>query len=121
MYTNTSQAVIPGVPIQAQTIPQMPSAGPPFSPAGTLAVTLTVASAFSIGSNMVDVKNGSMTTGQAIVNGLAKGVATSVILAATTRSTVGQVALAAGVLFGTGYLVDSAMKKDREELCSIDK
>lgn len=109
------------VGMQPQVNIPVPPIPPPFSPVGNLAVTLTIASAFSIGSNTVDVKNGSMTAGQAVVNGLAKGVATSVILAVTTRSTVGQVAVAAGVLAVAGYLIDSNMKKGKEELCSIEK
>jgi hypothetical protein len=78
---------------------------------------LTIASAVSIGSNLTDVGNGAMTIPEAVLNGLAKGAAASLILHATSRSTAAQVALAAAVLAGAGYLIDSAMKKSKQELC----
>lgn len=82
---------------------QRPSAMP-------LLTTLTIAGAVAIGSNMVDVQNQVMTVPQALLNGLAKSAAATLILGVTTRSTALQVILAAGVLAGSGYLIDSAMK-----------
>jgi len=90
---------------------------PQVSLLGTVVTTLTLASAVSIGSNMLDVQNGSMTMPQAILNGVAKGTAATLILNTTARSTALQVVLAAGILGGAGYLIDSAMKKNRQELC----
>ena len=88
-------------------------AGEPFSQVGRLAATLTIASAATIGANLVDVRDGAMTMPQAIFNGLAKGAAVSYILSRTTRSTTGEVLVAAGLLAGAGYLIDSQMKKRR--------
>jgi len=93
-------------------------AAPQFTPAGTLITTLTLASAVSIGSNMLDVQNGSMTIPQALLNGVAKGTAATLILNVTARNTTLQVAMAAGILASAGYLLDSAMKKsERLEIC----
>jgi uncharacterized membrane protein YebE (DUF533 family) len=94
---------------------------PQFTPAGTLISTLTIASAVSIGSNMLDVQNGSMTIPQALLNGVAKGTAATLVLNATARSTVLQVIIAAGTLAGAGYLIDSSMKKNKQELCRIEE
>ncbi len=85
--------------------------GEPFTPFGSLAATLTIASAATIGSNLVDVRNGSMSLPQAVVNGLVKGVAVSYIVSRTTRSTTVEVLLAAGFLAGAGYLIDTKMRK----------
>ncbi len=89
-------------------------------PTITALSTLSLASAVSIGSNWVDVCNGAMTPAQAILNGFAKGAAATLILRATTRSTPVQIVMAAGVLAGAGFLIDSAMKKSKRELCAID-
>jgi hypothetical protein len=83
----------------------------PFSLVGSVAATLTIASAASIGANMVDVRNGSISLPFAILNGLAKGAAASYILSKTTRSTTGEVLVAAGFLAGAAYLIDAKMKK----------
>jgi hypothetical protein len=80
---------------------------------------LGLASAMSIGSNWVDVRRGALTPGQAVVNGLAKGVAATLIIQITSRSTPLQIALAASVLAGTGYLIDATMKKSKDELCQV--
>lgn len=98
-----------------------PVTAPPFSPTGTVLTTLTIASAVSIGSNVRDVQNGVMTMPQAVLNGMVKGTAATLILDLTTRSTALQVALAAGILAGAGYMIDSAMKKTRQELCYIEE
>jgi hypothetical protein len=81
--------------------------------------TLGIASAVSIGSNWRDVRHGAMTPAQAVLNGMAKGAAATLILKATTRSTPLQIVLAMGVLAGAGFLIDSTMKKDKRELCAI--
>jgi len=94
---------------------------PQFTSTGTLISTLTLASAVSIGSNMLDVQNGAMTIPQALLNGVVKGTAATLILNVTARSSVLQVAMAAGVLAGAGYLIDSSMKKNRQKLCRLEK
>ncbi|PHR27246.1 MAG: hypothetical protein COA36_09675 [Desulfotalea sp.] len=99
---------ITGVPI---SISAQAGQGAPFTPFGTLAATLVIASAASIGSNLVDVRNGSLTLPLAVVNGVAKGAVASYILAKTTRSTAGEVLIAAGFLAGAAYLIDAKMKK----------
>ncbi len=98
------------------TFPVQPE--PPATTLGTVAATLTVASAASIGSNWLDVQRGRMAPVDAVVNGLAKGTAVTVILNSTTRSTALQVGLVAGVLAGTAYIIDSAMKKNNERQTS---
>nr|WP_320012562.1 hypothetical protein [uncultured Desulfobulbus sp.] len=92
----------------------------PLQAGTTMLGVLSVASAMSIGSNWVDVRRGALTPGQAVVNGLAKGVAATLIIQATSRSTPLQVALAASVLAGAGYLIDSTMKKSRAKLCQVE-
>ncbi len=103
-------------------LPKAPDAipAPQFSTLGTVASTLTIASAVSIGSNMVDVKNGGMTFAEAVANGLVKGTAATIIINATARSTALQVGLAAAVLAGAGYTIDTLMKKSKQELCRVD-
>lgn len=82
-----------------------------FTPLGFMAATLTIASAATIGANMVEVDNGTMTKCQAVVNGVAKGTAASVILSLTPKKTVLDIALTAAALAGTGYAIDRIMKK----------
>ena len=60
-------------------------------------------------------------SGIAVLNGVVKGTAATLILNATARSTVLQVAMAVGVLAGAGYLIDSSMKKNKQELCRIEE
>ncbi len=93
-------------------IPVQP--GPPLTTLGAVAATLTVASAASIGSNWLDVQRGEMTPAAAVVNGLVKGTAATVILNSTARTTALQVGFAAGVLAGAAYIIDSVMKKSKE-------
>lgn len=93
--------------------------GQGFALIGDALSTLGIASAVSIGSNWLDVRHGAITPNQAILNGVAKGAAATLILKATSRSTPLQIVLAMGVLAGAGFLIDSAMKKDKRELCAI--
>nr|WP_321465115.1 hypothetical protein [uncultured Desulfobulbus sp.] len=87
---------------------------------GGMVGALTIASAVSIGSNWVDVRNGAMIPAQAVLNGMAKGAAATLILKATSRSTPLQIALAATVLAAAGYMIDATMKKSKRELCAVD-
>lgn len=93
--------------------------GQGFGLVGDTLSTLGIASAVSIGSNWRDVRHGAMTPAQAVLNGVAKGAAATLILRATSRSTPLHIVLAMGVLAGAGFLIDSAMKKDKRELCAI--
>ncbi len=56
-----------------------------YTPLEFAAVTIAIASAATIGSNMVDVQNGSMGKTRAVVNGLVKGTAASLILSLTPK------------------------------------
>lgn len=102
------------LPLQPIPVPQ-----DRYTTFGFMAATLTIASAASIGSNMVDVRNGTMDTGTAVVNGLAKGAAASLILALTPKDTSVQVGLTAAALAGAGYYIDRSMKKNKQEICEI--
>ena len=84
---------------------------------GTVTTTVTLASALAIGANMVDVRNGTMSMSRAVLNGLAKGSAASLIMSATLPSTPQRVALIAGLLAGAGFYIDSNMKTKKKELC----
>ncbi len=95
------------------TIPVKPEP-PPLATLGNVVAALTVASAASIGSNWLDVQRGRMTPANAVVNGLVKGTAATVILNSTVRSTVFQVGVAAGVLAGAAYIIDSVMKNSND-------
>ena len=86
-----------------------------------MAATLTIASAATIGSNMVDVKNGTMGTRTAVINGLAKGAAASLILSLTPKDSTVQVGLTAAALAGAGYMIDRSMKKNRQDICEIQE
>ena len=85
-----------------------------FTQPGFIAATLTLASAASIGANMVGVQDGSMTKTDAVINGIAKGAAASVILAVTPKRTVLDIALAAAALAGSGYVIDRVMNNNRQ-------
>lgn len=114
----TAQSWLEGTLLPRTTPPETVPM-PQFSSVGSVAATLTIASALSVGTNMVDVRNGAMTKSQAVVNGVVKGTVATVILNATTRGTALQVVMAAGVLAGAGFMIDSVMKKDRKELCLV--
>ncbi len=118
--TNQTSINVP-VPPQVSPGPLQPAGqpvvvpAPQFSQTGTLITTLTIASALSIGSNMADVKNKKMSISQAVLNAAAKGVAATIILNATARSTALQVVTTAGILAGAGFLIDTVMKKDKNK------
>ncbi|WP_035239125.1 hypothetical protein [Desulfobacter vibrioformis] len=79
---------------------------------------ITIASAATIGSNMVDVQNGTMSKTQAVLNGLAKGTAASLILSLTGRKSLVDIGMTAAALAGAGYLIDTIMKKGPEAPCA---
>ncbi len=81
-----------------------------YTPLEFAAATLAIASAATIGANMVDVQNNTMTGTKAVVNGIAKGAAATVILSLTPKKTVWEIALTAAALAGAGYAIDRAMK-----------
>ncbi len=107
----TTQIVQRPVPVTLDTaLPQR------FSTVGQVSSSLTIASAVAIGSNMVDVRNGGMSLSQAVVNGVVKGAAATLIINNTTRNSTLGVVLAAGVLAGAGYVIDTVMKKSKYDL-----
>ncbi len=81
------------------------------------AITVTIASAATLGSNMVDVQNGTLSKSAAVANGLAKGVAATVILSLTEKKTLLDIGLTAAALAGAGYMIDRIMKKAPESSC----
>lgn len=87
-----------------------------FTPVSATGVTttLTIASALSIGSNLVAVGRGDITMPQALLNGVAKGAAATLVLSAFRRTTVMQVVMTVFVLGGAGYLIESAMREPAE-------
>lgn len=88
-----------------------------YTPLEFAAVIITLASAATIGSNIVDVQNGTMSKTRAVINGLAKGTAASLILSLTDKKSWGDVGITAAALAGVGYLIDKLMKKDPDDLC----
>lgn len=102
---------VSGLPV---SMPVQPVQGTSFSPVGGIAATLVIASAASIGANMLDVKNGTLTLPLAVLNGVAKGAAASYILSKTTRSTAGEVLIAASFLAGAAYFIDLKMKNNAQ-------
>lgn len=118
MNTTTPVNVQP-MPLQPVAPGQVALQGEPFTIYGNIAAGLTIASAATIGSNLVDVKNGTMTLPQALANGVIKGAAVSYILARTSRSTTTEVLLAAGILAGAGYFIDTQMKKYQEKKAAL--
>jgi hypothetical protein len=87
----------------------------------SLAETLVIASALSIGSNMVDVQKGAMALPRAITNGFAKGMAATLILNTTSRETTVDTVITVGILATAGYMIDQAMNIDRGTSCQLPK
>ncbi len=105
--------------ISAQSVPPIArSVVSSGSVVNGVVVPLVMASAMAVGANWVDVRNGVMTPERAVLNGVAKGTAASLILQVLSRRTSVQLALATAALAGAGYLIDSAMKGDRAKLGS---
>lgn len=97
----------------------MQGAAPSVDALGTLAsvvATLSVAGAASIGSNFVDVRHGTMSVSQAVVNGLVKGAVITVMVQTIPRRSPLQVMATVTMLGGAGYLIDSVMKKRLHEI-----
>ncbi|PIE62562.1 MAG: hypothetical protein CSA25_04495 [Desulfobacter postgatei] len=90
-----------------------------YTPLEFAAITICLASAATIGANMVDVQNGTMSKTQAVVNGLAKGAAASVILSLTDKKSLVDIGITAAALAGTGYAIDKLMKKGLDVLCDL--
>jgi len=100
-------------PVRLVPVPVLQESYPPLAFAA-----ITIASAATIGSNMVDVQNGTMSKTQAVVNGLAKGTAASLILSLTDRKSLVGIGMTAAALAGAGYLIDTIMKKGPEAPCA---
>ena len=86
---------------------------PAISPV-EMATTILLAGSMAIGANMSDVKQGTMSPGMAVLNGLAKGAASTLIFSAATRLSASSVVLAAGALAATGFAINHFMP-DRVE------
>ena len=116
-----NQTMYPQGYVQSNTVAQQYTIPAPkeFSPVDNIFATLALASALSIGSNIVDVQTGAMTIPQSVVNGVCKGAAATLILNATAGSTALQVVFAAGALATAGYIIDATMKKDLHAPCSL--
>ncbi len=114
---DTSLPAISQVPRSVMFAP-IPVPQDTYTPLEFAAITIILASAATIGANMVDVQNGSLTKARAVVNGLAKGTAASLILSLTDKKSVLDIGITASALAGAGYLIDKVMKKDREALCA---
>lgn len=114
--------VEPSLPTMAQVpgpgmLMPVPVPQDAYTPLEFAAITITIASAATIGSNMVDVHNGTLSKSQAIINGLAKGTAASVILSLTDKKSLVDIGITAAALAGAGYLIDKIMKKGPDDLC----
>lgn len=88
-----------------------------YSPLEFAAITIAIASAATIGSNMADVQNGTMSKTRAVVNGLVKGTTASLILSLTDKKNLADIGMTAAALAGAGYLIDKVMKKGPDTLC----
>lgn len=111
--TLRSMVQVPG-PVMFAPVPIPQDA---YTPLEFAAVTIAVASAATIGSNMVDVQNGTMSKSRAVVNGLLKGTAASLILSLTDKKSLADIGITAAALAGAGYLIDKAMKKGPDTIC----
>ena len=108
-----SMVQVPG-PVMLAPIPVPQDS---YTPLEFAAITITIASAATIGSNMVDVQNGTMSKTQAVVNGLAKGSAASLILSLADKKSLVDIGITAVALAGAGYLIDKIMKKGPDASC----
>ena len=109
-----SMVQVPG-PVILAPVPVPQDTYPPLEFA---AITVTIASAATIGSNIADVQNGTMSKTQAVVNGLAKGTAASLILSLTDKKSLVDNGITAAALAGAGYLIDKIMKKGPDTSCA---
>ncbi|PIE70010.1 MAG: hypothetical protein CSA22_10160 [Deltaproteobacteria bacterium] len=89
-----------------------------YTPLEFAAITIVLASAATIGANMVDVQKGRLSKTRAVLNGFAKGTAASLILSLTDKKNVVDIGITASALAGAGYVIDKLMKKDRKGLCA---
>ncbi len=78
--------------------------------------TLVLASSVSLGSNLLEVKNGRMEPETALANALVKGTLSSAVLAGMRPTTPLRVAGGICLLGSVGYVVDFFMKKNPESV-----
>lgn len=112
--TLLSMVQAPG-PVMLAPVPVPQDTYPPWEFA---ALTIALASAATIGANVADVQNGTMSKTQAVVNGLAKGTAASVILSLTDKKSLADIGITAAALAGAGYFIDKIMKKGPDASCA---
>ncbi len=67
-------------------------------------------SALSVGANLLDRKRTNASLSHALVHGIAKGAASTAILATVKPTTAVKIAASAGLIMGSGLLIDAAMK-----------
>ena len=99
------------------TVAPAPSA---ISPGGMIS-TVLLASSIAIGANMVAVQRGSMSSGMAVLNGVAKGTVASLTLAVTNRVSTASVIATAGTLAVAGFVIDYLMTDSIEKDASSKK
>ncbi len=114
------EAVLPSSDQTARSVMFAPIPVPQdtYTPLEFATITIVLASAATIGANMVDVQNGTLSKTLAVVNGVAKGTAASLILSLTDKKNVVDIGITASALAGAGYLIDKLMKKDRATMCA---
>ncbi len=69
-----------------------------------------LASAISVGANLVYRKKTNTSLTHALVNGIAKGAASTVIFSTVKPDTAVNIAASAGLIIGSSILIDSVMK-----------
>ncbi len=111
MYSGTFTP--PAGPSFRQTVPSfavrstmLPITQGPVDPA------IFLAAAIAFGSNLAALKNGKGSLGHSLANSLVKGTCATIILKNMPTRTFVQTSAAVVTLVGTGFAIDSIMKKD---------
>ncbi len=97
---NTAYLTAPSYLIAAP-IPVMPAPNQ-----GGRIATILLRGALAVGANMVAVKQGTMSPGMAVLNGLAKSAVSSLTLAHTDPLSPVSVIKSFGILVASGYVID---------------
>ncbi len=83
-----------------------------------IVTTFMIASAMSVGANLVDVRQGRRSFSHALINGFAKGAVSTMIVSGPVPDTPVKVAGTIGLLAGAGYIIDSVMEDMGKEKVS---
>ncbi len=86
-----------------------------------LVTTFMIASAMSVGANLVDVRQGRRSVSHALINGFAKGAVSTMILSGSKPDSPVKVAGTIGLLAGAGYIIDSIMENPEKSTPSPGK